>query len=191
MPTFEHARRALVLVIVGGIVIDAAAMAAMAHRRKAGGPSTFTFYMHNEVYSSAVNNSGYTSVYSGGPPSLGIANPTNFGVRSTFEMPITSGAARNSSRIGTAQGMWLFDGRATGSLVLLHMFTATVSSGPHTGTLAIFGQEDESLRSRVLAVVGGTGDFLAARGAAESRLVAINSTLPATWTLSFRLRLYY
>jgi hypothetical protein len=196
MPTLEHARRALVLVIVGQLLVamnmSAAGVAAANHGRKKharGGPSTFTFYMHNEVYSAAANNTGYTSVYSGGPPDLGLANPTEFGVRSTFEMPVTARAARGSSRIGTARGMWLFDGHAR--LVLLHVFTATIASGPHTGTLAILGQEDESLAARVLVVVGGTGDFLAARGAATSRLVALNSTLPATWTLSFRLRLYY
>jgi hypothetical protein len=181
----------LVLLI---IALAAAAVggptAVSARRKPPQGPASFTFYIHNRVYNPAVNNSVFDSVYSAGPLNLSQPNPTNFGVRSTFENPITSGPSRdNDTQIGVAQGFWVFDSKQ--GYVLLHVFTATITSGNYTGTISIIGQEDESLDTRTLAVVGGTGDFLAARGAAVSKRVAINNTAPAYWTLSFDLDLYY
>ena len=154
-----------------------------------GGPETFRFYIHNQVYNPAVNNSVFDSVYSAGPFNLSQPNPTNFGVRSTFENPITPDPSRESEPIGVAQGFWIFNSQK--GYVLIHIFTATITSGPYTGTIAIMGQEDESLDERSLVVVGGTGDFLAARGAAMSKRVVIDNVAPAHWTLSFDLDLYY
>ena len=160
-----------------------------ARRKPPQGPETFTFYIHNQVYNPAVNNSVFDSVYSAGPFNLSQPNPTNFGVRSTFENPITPDASRESEPIGVAQGFWIFDSQK--GYVLIHIFTATITSGPYTGSIAIMGQEDESLDDRSLVVVGGTGDFLAARGAAISKRVVIDNVAPAHWTLSFDLDLYY
>ena len=160
-----------------------------ARRKPPQGPETFTFYIHNQVYNPAVNNSVFDSVYSAGPFNFSQPNPTNFGVRSTFENPITPDASPDSEPIGVAQGFWIFNSHK--GYVLMHIFTATITSGPYTGTIAIMGQEDESLDNRTLVVVGGTGDFLAARGAAISKRVVIDNVAPAHWTLSFDLDLYY
>ena len=160
-----------------------------ARRKPPQGPETFSFYIHNQVYNPAVNNSVFDSVYSAGPFNFSQPNPTNFGVRSTFENPITPDASPDSEPIGVAQGFWIFNSHK--GYVLMHIFTATITSGPYTGTIAIMGQEDESLDNRTLVVVGGTGDFLAARGAAISKRVVIDNVAPAHWTLSFDLDLYY
>ena len=160
-----------------------------ARRKPPQGPDTFTFYIHNQVYNPAVNNSVFDSVYSAGPFNFSQPNPYSFGVRSTFENPITAEPSRDSEVIGVAQGIWIFDSQK--GYILMHIFTATITSGPYTGTIAIMGQEDESLANRTLVVVGGTGDFLAARGAAISKRVVIDNVAPAHWTLSFDLDLYY
>ena len=164
-------------------------MLVLARRKPPQGPANFAFYMHIQMYSFVVNNSAFEAVYSAGPFNLSQPNPYSFGVRATFEAPITIGASNDSTHIGVAQGSWVINSQK--SFVLLHIFTATISSGPFTGSLVVLGQEDESLQNRTLAIVGGTGDFLAARGAAVSKLVSINTTLPAHWTLSFDLDLYY
>ena len=160
-----------------------------ARRKPPQGPDTFSFYIHNQVYNLAINNSVFDSVYSAGPFNFSQPNPTNFGVRSTFENPITPDTSPDSEPIGVAQGFWIFNSHK--GYVLMHIFTATITSGPYTGTIAIMGQEDESLDNRTLVVVGGTGDFLAARGAAISKRVVIDNVAPAHWTLSFDLDLYY
>jgi hypothetical protein len=175
----------VLVVLMAATQLGAAAARPSSRRKPPQGPASFTFYIHNRVY-----NSVFDSVYSAGPLSLSQPNPTSFGIRSTFENPITSGPSRgNNAQIGVAQGFWVFDSKQ--GYVLLHVFTATITSGEYTGTISIMGQEDESLDARTLAVVGGTGDFLAARGAAVSKRVAINNTAPAYWTLSFDLDLYY
>ena len=164
-------------------------MLVLARRKPPQGPANFTFYMHIQLYSVVVNNSAFEAVYSAGPFNLSQPNPYNFGVRATFEAPITIGASKNSTQIGVAQGSWVLDSQKY--FVLLHIFTATISSGPFKGSLVVVGQEDESLQNRTLAIVGGTGDFLAAHGVAISKRVSINTTLPTHWTLSFDLDLYY
>ena len=160
-----------------------------ARRLPPNGPDNFKFYIHNRVYNPAVNNSVFDSVYSAGPFNFSQPNLTNFGIRSTFEDPITSDASPESERIGVAQGFWIFDSQK--GYVLMFTFTATITLGPHIGTLAIIGQEIESMDTRTLVVVGGTGDFLAARGVAISKRVVLDPTPPARWTLSFELDLYY
>ena len=160
-----------------------------ARRKPPNGPNRFVFYFHNQVYNPAVNNSVFTSVYSALPFNLSQPNPFSFGVRSTFEAPITTGPSPNSTQIGVAQGIWVINSKHY--YALLHIFTATITSGKYKGTIAILGQEYEPLAVRYLPVVGGTGDFLAARGVATSKLVYIDHIPPAHWTLSFDLDLYY
>ena len=160
-----------------------------ARRKPPNGPDRFVFYFHNQVYNPVVNNSVFSSVYSAPPLNLSQPNPFNFGVRSTFEAPITKGPSPNSTQIGVAQGVWVLDSKHY--YALLHIFTATITSGKYKGTIAILGQEYEPLAVRYLPVVGGTGDFLAARGVATSKLVYIDHVPPAHWTLSFDLDLYY
>ena len=162
---------------------------AEARRKPPQGPSHFTFYIHNQVYNPAVNNSVFTSVYSAGPFNLSQPNPYSFGVRSTFEVNITTGPSPTSQRIGVAQGMWILDSQH--KFVLFHIFTATFTEGAYKGTLVIMGQEDETLATRYLPIVGGTGDFLAARGSAISKLTVIDHIPPAHWTLLFDCDLYY
>ncbi|MCO5579832.1 hypothetical protein L7F22_033694 [Adiantum nelumboides] len=152
-------------------------------------PSSFTFYMHNTVYNSAVDNAGrFDSVY-GLSPNVTWPNPYNFGTTSTFEDAITSGPSNNSQQIGVAQGIWQLDSKM--GYTLFHIFTANITQGAYTGTITILGQIREADAVRYLTVVGGTGHFLGARGLATNHLVTIDHTAPATWTLSFDLDLYY
>ncbi|MCO5576495.1 hypothetical protein L7F22_030305 [Adiantum nelumboides] len=153
------------------------------------GPSSFTFYMHNTVYNPTVDNANnFNSVY-GLSPNVTWPNPYNFGTTSTFEDAITSGPSNSSQQIGVAQGIWQLDSKM--GYTLFHIFTANITQGAYTGTITILGQIREADAVRYLTVVGGTGHFLGARGLATNRLVTIDHTAPATWTLSFDLDLYY
>ncbi|MCO5607607.1 hypothetical protein L7F22_061806 [Adiantum nelumboides] len=153
------------------------------------GPSSFTFYFHNTVYNPAVDNTDYfTSVY-GLPPNVTWPNPYAFGTTSTFEVPLTSGPSNSSQRLGQANGFWQLNSKM--GYMLFHVFTANITEGDYKGTIDIFGQLREIDPVRYLTVIGGTGDFLAARGLAACRLVSIDRTPPAKWTLSFDLYLYY
>ncbi|MCO5552475.1 hypothetical protein L7F22_005987 [Adiantum nelumboides] len=153
------------------------------------GPSSFTFYFHNTVYNPAVDNTDYfTSVY-GLPPNVTWPNPYAFGTTSTFEVPLTSGPSNSSQRLGQANGFWQLNSKV--GYMLFHVFTANITEGDYKGTIDIFGQLREIDPVRYLTVIGGTGDFLAARGLATCRLVTIDRTPPAKWTLSFDLDLYY
>ncbi|KAH7445154.1 hypothetical protein KP509_02G109500 [Ceratopteris richardii] len=145
--------------------------------------------MQNTVYNPAVDNANnFTSVY-GLPPNVTWPNPLSFGVTATFEDPITIGAARDSQQIGVGNGFWQIDSRQT--YTLFHVFTANITEGEYKGIINIMGQLRESDAVRYMTVVGGTGDFLGARGLASCVLVVIDRTPPAKWTLSFELDLYY
>ncbi|KAH7445151.1 hypothetical protein KP509_02G109400 [Ceratopteris richardii] len=157
--------------------------------RTLSGPSNLTFYIQNTVYNPAVDNTDYfTSVY-GVPPNVTWTNTYSFGVTATFEDPITAGPANDSQQIGTAQGFWQLDSKV--GFTLFHVFTANITEGDYIGTISILGQLREIDPVRYLTVVGGTGDFLGARGMASCVLVSIDRTPPAKWTLSFDLDLYY
>ena len=171
------------------IALASVANVADARRKPPQGPDNFAFYIHNQIYNPAVNNSVFNAVYSAGPFNFSQPNPYSFGVRATFEANITMGPLPNSTHIGVAQGIWIINSQH--KFVLFHIFTATITDGPHKGTLVILGQEDETIATRHLAVVGGTGDFLAARGRAVSTLTFIDHVPPAHWTLLFDLDLYY
>ena len=171
----------IVLALIGNV--------AEALRNPPQGPSHFVFYIHNQIYNPVVNNSVFTSVYSAGPLNLSQPNPFNFGVRATFEANITIGPSPTSRHIGVAQGIWILNSQH--KYVLFHVFSATITDGAYKGTLVIMGQEDETLVTRELAIVGGTGDFLAARGSAISKLTVIDHIPPAHWTLLFDCDLYY
>jgi hypothetical protein len=172
-----------------GLVLCLIVVAAEARRQPPQGPERFTFYTHTQIYNPAVNNSVFNAAYSAGPLNLTQPNPFSFGVRATFEVNITAGPLPNSTYLGVAQGIWIINSKS--KFVLFHVFTATITQGPYKGTITIAGNEDETLATRELAVVGGTGHFLAARGVAVSKLYFIDHTPPAHWTLLFDLDLYY
>ncbi|MCO5553012.1 hypothetical protein L7F22_006532 [Adiantum nelumboides] len=153
------------------------------------GPSAFTFYLQNIVYNPVVDNAdNFTSVY-GLPPNVTWPNPFSFGTTSTFEDPLTSGPSRSSQQIGVANGFWQLNSKV--GFTLFHIFTANITQGDYIGTIDIFGQLREADAVRDMTVIGGTGAFLGARGLASCRLVTIDRTPPASWTLSFDLDLYY
>ncbi|KAI5063342.1 hypothetical protein GOP47_0021889 [Adiantum capillus-veneris] len=153
------------------------------------GPSAFTFYLHNTVYNPTVDNKDYFNSVYGLSPNVTWPNPYSFGTTSTFEDPLTEGPANTSQQIGVAQGLWQLNSKV--GYTLFHIFTANITDGDYKGTISILGQIREVDPVRYLTVVGGTGDFLGARGLATNRLVTIDHTAPATWTLSFDLDLYY
>ncbi|KAH7278150.1 hypothetical protein KP509_38G026700, partial [Ceratopteris richardii] len=149
----------------------------------------FTFYLHNTVY----NQDSFNSMY-GLPPNIrkkniSFPNPFNFGVTNTFDDPLTSGPSINSAPLGQPQGFHLLD--SFNEYMLFHVFTANITVGDYTGTIAILRQVREVDSVRYLTVIGGTGAFLGARGVATNRLIDIHHTPPAKWTMSFELDLYY
>ncbi|MCO5553006.1 hypothetical protein L7F22_006526 [Adiantum nelumboides] len=149
------------------------------------GPSAFTFHLHNIAYNPSVNNAdNFTSVY-GLPANVSNwPNPYAFSTTSTSEDPITSGPSVSSQQIGVANGFWHLTSKV--GYTLFHIFTANITQGDHIGTIL---READAVRD--MTVIGGTGAFLGARGLASCRLVTIDRTPPACWTLSFDLDLYY
>ncbi|MCO5579834.1 hypothetical protein L7F22_033696 [Adiantum nelumboides] len=161
-------------------------------RRRAAtlcGPSAFTFHLHNIAYNPSVNNAdNFTSVY-GLPANVTWPSPYAFSTTSTFEDPLTSGPSVSSQQIGVANGFWHLTSKV--GYTLFHIFTANITQGDYIGTIDIFGQLREADTVRDMTVIGGTGAFLGARGLASCRLVTIDRTPPACWTLFFDLDLYY
>ncbi|KAH7372682.1 hypothetical protein KP509_17G016200 [Ceratopteris richardii] len=143
------------------------------------GPSNFTFYMHNTVHNLVVDDYEYfKSVY--------VYNPYAFGITSTFQDTITSGPSNSSESLGMAQSLEEVD-----SNTVYHMFRANITDGNCRGTIDIFGSLRLINPTRIMPVFGGTGDFLGAHGLALCRLVSIDRTPPAKWTLAFDLVLFY
>ncbi|KAH7387094.1 hypothetical protein KP509_16G004800 [Ceratopteris richardii] len=153
------------------------------------GPKTFSFYMHNTVYDTTVDNRDYFNSIYGLPPNISFPNPFGFGIMNTFEDPLTVGPSNTSMALGKAQGFYVLNGYK--EYTLFHLFTANITEGQSKGTIDIFGQLREVDPVRLLTVVGGTGAFLGARGLASCTLVDMDHTPPAKWTLSFELDLYY
>ncbi|KAI5063351.1 hypothetical protein GOP47_0021898 [Adiantum capillus-veneris] len=144
------------------------------------------------VWNPLLNNTDYfNSVYSAPPPNITFPNPTFFGVTSTFEDPLTIGPSNDSLQIGTAHGFYFFD--SLRDFTLFHIFTANITEGDYLGTLDVFGQVREIDPIRYLTVIGGTGDFMLARGLATCTLIELYRGPPgaARWTLFFDLDLYY
>ncbi|MCO5580224.1 hypothetical protein L7F22_034090 [Adiantum nelumboides] len=90
-----------------------------------------------------------------------------FGSVYVFEDPLTTGAARGSRTVGSAQGMYVYTGRsALGSLWAFTVFLE------QRGSISVMGAELIMQPSRLLPVVGGTRHFALARGLVNLTTIA-------------------
>ncbi|XP_057857733.2 dirigent protein 5 [Cryptomeria japonica] len=119
------------------------------------------FYYHDILYlGSDVENA--TSVLIAKPPDTANFS-LQFGYMVIFDDPITLDSNMHSPQVGRAQGLYVYNGKHIQGAWF--GFTIVLNSTDYKGSLTIAGADyplDD--KHRYFSVVGGTGDFLMARG---------------------------
>ncbi|KAF8112766.1 hypothetical protein N665_0062s0109 [Sinapis alba] len=120
----------------------------------------FSFYYHDIIFDGD-NVANATSAAIVNPPGLGTFD---FGKLVIFDDPITMDQNYLSEYVARAQGFYFFDKKlGVNAWICL---TLVFNSTEHKGTLNIMGADLMREPTRDIPVVGGTGDFLMARGIA-------------------------
>nr|AAF25359.1 dirigent-like protein [Thuja plicata] len=109
-----------------------------------------------------------------------FAEPFKFGDVVVFDDPITLDNNLHSPPVGRAQGFYLYNMKTTYNAWL--GFTFVLNSTDYKGTITFNGADPPLVKYRDISVVGGTGDFLMARG------IATLSTDAIEGNVYFRLR---
>ncbi|KAK3227954.1 hypothetical protein Dsin_007816 [Dipteronia sinensis] len=108
-----------------------------------------------------------------------VANATQlgnfFGMLVVFDDPVTKDQNLNSPPVARAQGFYFYD--LKNSFGAWFAFTLVFNSTDYKGTLDIMGADPIKAKTRDLSVVGGTGDFLMARGVATLQTDALEGTV--------------
>ncbi|KAK1565310.1 hypothetical protein Q3G72_023798 [Acer saccharum] len=108
-----------------------------------------------------------------------VANATQlgnfFGMLVVFDDPVTKEQNLNSPPVARAQGFYFYD--LKNSFGAWFAFTLVFNSSDYKGTLDIMGADPIKAKTRDLSVVGGTGDFLLARGIATLQTDALEGTV--------------
>lgn len=123
------------------------------------------FYFHDIIYNGQ-NSKNATSAIIGSPPwgnKTILAGQNHFGDVVVFDDPITLDSNLHSPPVGRAQGLYIYDRKDYFTAWL--GFSFWFNSTDHRGTLNFIGA-DPLNKTRDISVVGGTGDFLMARGIA-------------------------
>nr|ABD52124.1 dirigent protein pDIR13 [Picea engelmannii x Picea glauca] len=140
-------------------------------------------YFHDVIYD-GTNAKNATSTLVGAPHGANLTLLTgkdnHFGDLAVFDDPITLDNNFHSPPVGRAQGFYLYDMKNTFSSWL--GFTFVLNSTDYKGTITFAGADPILTKYRDISVVGGTGDFLMARG------IATISTDAYEGDVYFRLR---
>nr|ACN40439.1 unknown [Picea sitchensis] len=139
-------------------------------------------YFHDILYNGK-NAKNATSTIVAAPQGANLTSLTDdnhFGDLAVFDDPITLDNNMHSPPVGRAQGFYLYDMKNTFSAWL--GFTFVLNSTDHRGTITFAGADPILTKYRDISVVGGTGDFLMARG------IATISTDAYEGDVYFRLR---
>ncbi|GLJ44936.1 hypothetical protein SUGI_0945980 [Cryptomeria japonica] len=142
----------------------------------------FVLYFHNILYTGK-NLENATAILVAHPPWGNLstfADPFSFGDMVVFDDPITLDQNLHSPPVGRAQGFYFYNMKTTYNAWL--GFTFVLNSTDYKGTLTFNGADPLFAQYRDISVVGGTGDFLMARG------IATLSTDSLQGTVYFRLR---
>jgi hypothetical protein len=124
-------------------------------------------YFHDILYNGK-NAKNATSAIVGAPQWGNLTTLTvnnHFGDLAVFDDPITLDNNLHSRPVGRAQGFYLYDMKNTFSSWL--GFTFVLNSTDYRGTITFGGADPILTKYREISVVGGTGDFLMARGIAN------------------------
>ncbi|GLJ12138.1 hypothetical protein SUGI_0185230 [Cryptomeria japonica] len=138
-------------------------------------------YFHDIIYNGE-NSDNATSALIAAPQGSNLTilrEQNHFGDLAVFNDPITLDNNLHSPPVGRAQGFYLYDMKNFFSAWL--GFTFVLNCTDYRGTMTFAGS-DPALKHRDISVVGGTGDFLMARG------IATLSTDALEDSVYFRLR---
>nr|AAF25360.1 dirigent protein [Thuja plicata] len=139
-------------------------------------------YFHDILYNGS-NKHNATSAIVGAPKGANLTILTgnnHFGDVVVFDDPITLDNNLHSTPVGRAQGFYFYDMKNTFNSWL--GFTFVLNSTNYKGTITFNGADPILTKYRDISVVGGTGDFLMARG------IATISTDAYEGDVYFRLR---
>ncbi|KAH9310447.1 hypothetical protein KI387_025482, partial [Taxus chinensis] len=139
-------------------------------------------YFHDILYNGK-NAKNATSAMVAAPEGANLTTLTgnnHLGDLVVFDDPITLDNNLHSRPVGRAQGLYLYDVKSTFTAWL--GFTFVLNSTDHKGTITFNGADPILTKYRDISVVGGTGDFLMARG------IATISTDSYEGDVYFRLR---
>ncbi|XVF67886.1 hypothetical protein PTKIN_Ptkin10aG0158000 [Pterospermum kingtungense] len=101
-------------------------------------------------------------------------SPNFFGLVFIMDDPIREGMKPSSKELGRAQGLYAFSGQEKMSLLMAYNLVFT--TGEYNGsTLTVLGR-NPAMPHREMPIVGGSGVFRLARGAASVRLRYLNNT---------------
>lgn len=124
-------------------------------------------YFHDVIYN-GLNADNATSTLVGAPQGANLTllsgKDNHFGDLAVFDDPITLDNNFHSPPVGRAQGFYFYDMKNTSSSWL--GFTFVLNSTDYKGTITFSGADPILTKYRDISVVGGTGDFLMARGIA-------------------------
>ncbi|XP_020589300.1 disease resistance response protein 206-like [Phalaenopsis equestris] len=127
---------------------------------------TLTFFLHDILFDGH-NAHNATAAIVAAPAwanrsKLAILN--HFGDLVIFDDPITLHNNLRSPAVGRAQGFYLYDKKDV--FTAWYAFSMVFNSTEHRGTIQLIGADPFLNKTREVSVVGGTGDFLMARGVA-------------------------
>ncbi|KAK2973780.1 hypothetical protein RJ640_018988 [Escallonia rubra] len=123
-------------------------------------------YFHDIIYNGK-NAANATSAIVGAPEGANatiLAGQFHFGNVVVFDDPITLDNNLHSAPIGRAQGLYIYDTKNTYTSWL--GFAFLLNTTDYQGTIIFNGADPIMVKTRDIAVVGGTGDFFMHRGVA-------------------------
>uniref|UniRef100_A0A1D1YG73 Dirigent protein n=1 Tax=Anthurium amnicola TaxID=1678845 RepID=A0A1D1YG73_9ARAE len=142
-------------------------MSARKTRPRHGQPCrTLVLYFHDIIYNGR-NAANATAAIVAAPvwANRTILGPLmHFGDVAVFDDPVTLDNNLHSAPVGRAQGLYLYDNK--GIYTAWVAFSLVLNSTDHQGTINLLGADPLMNKTRDISVVGGTGDFLMARGIA-------------------------
>jgi len=129
-----------------------------------------TVYYHDILYSG--NNTANATSAAVTKPAAALstahsANGTFFGMLVVFDDLVTEEQALSSEPVARAQGFFFYDKKEAPNAWFA--FSLVFNSTAYRGTLNLMGADLIAEKTRDISVVGGTGDFLMARGVATLR----------------------
>ncbi|KAL6544124.1 Dirigent protein 5 [Orobanche gracilis] len=119
---------------------------------------SMTLYYHDILYN-GTNTINATSATITNDSALG---KFHFGKMVVFDDPATRDAHLTSTVVARAQGLYFYNKKDDNNAWFA--FTLVFNSTEYKGTLDIMGADIMTKKSRDFSVVGGTGDFIIARG---------------------------